>query len=199
MCSQLTNHNVILGAFAVESGVSTWFGGISGRAALGGGWVLAGSAFTGVSRPEIAANSLITDISPIVTRSFSAGLTGESVAHGGDRLGIIAHQPLLVSRGRADVRLVSGRDTDRRVQGDTLPVALTPTELSIMELLMRHPGEVMSKAAILESCWDWAYEGDPNIVEVYVRYLRKKIDIPFERRYLETVRGAGYRLVEADG
>ena len=73
-------------------------------------------------------------------------------------------------------------------------VDLTPTEFSIMEVLMRRAGEVVSKAEILESCWDWAFEGDPNIVEVYVRYLRKKIDIPFARNSLQTVRGAGYRL-----
>jgi len=75
------------------------------------------------------------------------------------------------------------------------PIPLTPTEMSILELFMRHPGDVISKTEILESCWDWAYEGDVNIVEVYIRYLRKKIDIPFDRTHLETVRGAGYRLV----
>ncbi|MGI9649324.1 MAG: response regulator transcription factor [Acidimicrobiia bacterium] len=79
------------------------------------------------------------------------------------------------------------------------PVALTPTEMSIMELFMRQPGTVISKTDILESCWDWAYEGDVNIVEVYVRYLRKKIDVPFDRRQLVTVRGAGYRLDEHRG
>lgn len=79
------------------------------------------------------------------------------------------------------------------------PVALTPTEMSIMELLMRHSGDVISKLEILESCWDWAYDGDPNIVEVYIRYLRKKIDIPFDRKHIETVRGAGYRLVAGGG
>ena len=79
------------------------------------------------------------------------------------------------------------------------PAALTPTEMSIMELLMRHPGDVLSKAEILESCWDWAYEGDVNIVEVYIRYLRKKVDIPFGRNQIQTVRGAGYRLVEHRG
>jgi len=73
-------------------------------------------------------------------------------------------------------------------------VDLTPTEFSIMELLMRHPDEVFSKTQILEACWDWAFDGDPNIVEVYIRYLRKKIDIPFGRNSLQTVRGAGYRL-----
>jgi DNA-binding response OmpR family regulator len=74
-------------------------------------------------------------------------------------------------------------------------VALTPTEFSIMELLMRRAGEVVSKLDILEGCWDWAYEGDPNIVQVYIRYLRKKIDVPYDQRHIETVRGAGYRLV----
>jgi DNA-binding response OmpR family regulator len=83
------------------------------------------------------------------------------------------------------------------VEGE--PVALTPTEMSIMELFMRRPGEVISKTDILESCWDWAYGGDVNIVEVYVRYLRKKIDIPFDRKQLVTVRGAGYRLDEHRG
>ena len=78
-------------------------------------------------------------------------------------------------------------------------VSLTPTEMSIMELLMRHAGDVISKIEILESCWDWAYEGDPNIVEVYIRYLRKKIDIPAGRTYIETVRGSGYRLVDEHG
>ncbi len=72
---------------------------------------------------------------------------------------------------------------------------LTPTEFCLLSLFMRSPGDVLSKARILESCWDWAFEGDPNIVEVYVRHLRKKIDIPFNRSQLETVRGAGYRLV----
>jgi two-component system OmpR family response regulator len=67
-----------------------------------------------------------------------------------------------------------------------------------MEYFMRHPGDVLSMIDILEICWDWAFEGDPNIVEVYIRYLRRKIDIPFERTVIETVRGSGYRLV-ADG
>jgi DNA-binding response OmpR family regulator len=59
---------------------------------------------------------------------------------------------------------------------------------------MRRPGEVLSKAAILEHVWDFAYEGDPNIVEVYVRQLRQRIDIPFHRASLQTVRLVGYRL-----
>ena len=74
-------------------------------------------------------------------------------------------------------------------------VSLTPTEFCLLEQFMRNPGDVLAKSRFLESCWDWAFEGDPNIVEVYVRHLRKKIDIPYGRAQLETVRGAGYRLV----
>ena len=74
-------------------------------------------------------------------------------------------------------------------------VSLTPTEFCLMEQMMRRPGDVLAKRHFLESCWDWAFEGDPNIVEVYIRHLRKKIDIPFDRSQVQTVRGAGYRLV----
>lgn len=74
-------------------------------------------------------------------------------------------------------------------------VALTPTEFCMLQQLMQNAGDVVSKRRFLDSCWDWAFEGDPNIVEVYVRHLRKKIDVPFDRRQIETVRGAGYRLV----
>ena len=59
---------------------------------------------------------------------------------------------------------------------------------------MRRAGEVVSKSEILDNVWDFAFEGDPNIVEVYVRHLRKKLDEPFGRQLIETIRGAGYRL-----
>jgi len=77
-------------------------------------------------------------------------------------------------------------------------VELTPTEFCMLQLFLRRAGDVVSKSEILESCWDWAYEGDPNIVEVYVFHLRKKIDAPFGRARLQTVRGAGYRF-DPDG
>jgi DNA-binding response OmpR family regulator len=83
---------------------------------------------------------------------------------------------------------------ERRFFVGETEVELTPTEFCILQGFLRKPGEVISKREILESCWDWAFEGDPNIVEVYVRHLRTKIDIPFGREQLETVRGAGYRL-----
>ncbi|WP_024802829.1 response regulator transcription factor [Nocardia sp. BMG51109] len=77
-------------------------------------------------------------------------------------------------------------------------VALTAKEFSVLEYLATRGGEVVSKADVLEHVWDFAYEGDPNIVEVYISVLRRKVDAPFGRRSIRTVRGAGYRLV-ADG
>ena len=77
-------------------------------------------------------------------------------------------------------------------------VSLTRREFAVLELLMRRKGEVLAKAEILDHVWDFAFEGDPNIVEVYVRYLRRKVDEPFGRRSIQTVRGVGYRLA-ADG
>jgi DNA-binding response OmpR family regulator len=77
-------------------------------------------------------------------------------------------------------------------------VSLTAREFSVLEFLVRHRGEVVSKTDILDNVWDFDFEGDPNIVEVYIRRLRQKIDEPYERHAIETIRGAGYRLA-ADG
>jgi len=87
--------------------------------------------------------------------------------------------------------------THRVLRGDT-EVALSPRQLALLEYLLRHPGEVLSKSQIMEHVWDFTFEGDPNIVEVYVRQVRLRIDLPFGRQALQTVRGAGYRL-DADG
>jgi DNA-binding response OmpR family regulator len=83
------------------------------------------------------------------------------------------------------------------LRGDQ-PVALTPREFAVLEFLIRRRGEVVTKTQILEHVWDSHYDGDPNVVEVYVGYLRRKVDAPFGRHALETVRGVGYRLA-ADG
>ena len=77
-------------------------------------------------------------------------------------------------------------------------IELTPREFSLLEYLMRRAGDAVSKADILHHVWDANYDGDANVVEVYVGYLRRKIDLPFGRRSIDTVRGAGYRL-RADG
>ena len=82
----------------------------------------------------------------------------------------------------------------RRVwRGDT-EVSLSAKEFQLLETFMRHPGEVLSRYQLLEHAWDYDYENRSNIVDVYVRYLRDKIDRPFGVNQLETVRGAGYRL-----
>jgi len=73
-------------------------------------------------------------------------------------------------------------------------VALTPKEFAVLHALARRPGEVVSKRELLAQAWDFAYDGDPSIIEVYISALRRKIDAPFGRATLSTVRGAGYRL-----
>ena len=85
----------------------------------------------------------------------------------------------------------------RAWRGET-EVGLTAREMALLEFLLRHKGEVVSKGAILDHVWDYDFEGDSNIVEVYVGHLRNKLDRPFGRGALETVRGIGYRLA-ADG
>jgi len=77
-------------------------------------------------------------------------------------------------------------------------VVLTARELALLEFLLRRRGEAVSKREILDHVWDDDFEGDPNIVEVYVRHLRNKLDRPFGRAAIRTVRGSGYRLL-ADG
>src|ERR1700712_4607740 len=82
-------------------------------------------------------------------------------------------------------------------RGETT-IELTPREFALLEYLMRRAGQAVSKAEILHHVWDAHYDGDANVVEVYVGYLRRKIDTPFERQSVQTVRGAGYRLVPGD-
>jgi two-component system OmpR family response regulator len=92
-----------------------------------------------------------------------------------------------------DLRL--DRASRRAWRGGT-EVELTPKEFAILELFLRRPGEVLSKFQILEHVWDYDYENRSNIVESYIRLLRRKIDRPFGTETIETVRGAGYRLRE---
>ena len=111
----------------------------------------------------------------------------------------------LVRRGRqerpavlevGDLRL---DPATHQVWRGTSEIALTPRQFALLEFLMRRPGEVLPKATILEHVWDFAYDGHPNIVEVYVRQLRQRVDEPFGRRSLQTVRLVGYRLAVDNG
>ncbi|HEX6843835.1 MAG TPA: response regulator transcription factor, partial [Actinomycetota bacterium] len=87
--------------------------------------------------------------------------------------------------------------TRRAHRGDT-EVALTARETSLLEYLLRRKGEVVQKGDLLDHVWDQHFDGDPNIVEVYVARLRNKLDRPFDRSTIVTIRGAGYRLVDED-
>jgi DNA-binding response OmpR family regulator len=117
---------------------------------------------------------------------------------------LVAHLRALLRRGAPDRPAVlaagdlSLDPATRAVHRDGTEISLTPREFSLLEFLMRRRGEVVAKSQILSNVWDSAYDGDPNVVEVYVGYLRRKVDAPFGRRAIETVRGAGYRLA-ADG
>jgi DNA-binding response OmpR family regulator len=87
----------------------------------------------------------------------------------------------------------------RRAWRGEVELDLTARELSVLEYLVRRRGDAVSKRDILEHVWDYDFEGDPNIVEVYVRRLRNKLDRPFGRAGIETLRGAGYRLDASGG
>ena len=106
----------------------------------------------------------------------------------------------LVRRGaqeRPTVLVVGDLTLDpatRAVRRRRTPVELTPKEFALLEFFMRHPGEVLSRMRLIEHVWDWAYEGGSNVVDVYVKYLREKVDRPFGLETIQTVRGAGYRL-----
>jgi len=86
----------------------------------------------------------------------------------------------------------------REVRRGESQIQLSAKEFALLETFMRRPGEVLSRLHLLEHAWDFAYDNRSNVVDVHVRRLRRKIDEPFGRRSLETIRGAGYRL-RADG
>jgi DNA-binding response OmpR family regulator len=103
-------------------------------------------------------------------------------------------RPTVLQAG--DLTLDPASRTVRRGEAE---ISLTPREFGLLHFLMRHRGDVVSKTDILASVWDVNYDGDENIVEVYIGYLRRKIDQPFGRQAVETVRGAGYRLAAGGG
>ncbi|MDQ3764592.1 MAG: response regulator transcription factor [Actinomycetota bacterium] len=86
----------------------------------------------------------------------------------------------------------------RVVRRGEVDIALTPKEFALLQELMRRPGEVLSRTHLINHVWDFAYDGTSNVVDVYMRYLRDKVDRPFGRDTIRTVRGAGYRL-DPDG
>jgi two-component system OmpR family response regulator len=87
----------------------------------------------------------------------------------------------------------------RQVWRGEIELELSAKEFAVLELFMRRPGEVLSRLQLLEHAWDWAYESRSNVIDVYIRSLRNKLDRPFGVKSIETVRGAGYRLREDGG
>ncbi len=118
---------------------------------------------------------------------------------------LVARLRALIRRGAPErpvvltVGTLSLDPARRRVRRGDAEITLTAKEFALLTFLMMHVGEVVTKATILDAVWDPAYDGDVNIVEVYVGYLRRKIDAPFALATIETVRGVGYRLVESEG
>ncbi|MGC8480054.1 MAG: response regulator transcription factor [Acidimicrobiales bacterium] len=108
------------------------------------------------------------------------------------RRGVESRPPVLVA---GDLSLDPASHAVKR--GD-VEIDLTSREFSFLELLLRQKGRVLTKREIIEHVWDYDFEGDSNIVEVYIGYLRRKIDVPFGARSIKTVRGVGY-LLELDG
>ena len=98
-------------------------------------------------------------------------------------------RPVVLAEG--DLRLDPG---SKRVWRGDAEVQLSPKEFSLLEFFLRHPGTVLTRSQIIEAVWDFAYDGGSNIVDQYVNYLRRKVDQPFGRQDIETVRGMGYRL-----
>ncbi len=138
------------------------------------------------------AEALDTGADDFVTKPFSY-------------VALVARLRALIRRGAparpsvlaaGDLRL---DPSERRAWRGDIEIGLTSREVALLEFFLRHPGEVVSKTQILEHVWDEAFDGDQNIVEVYVGHLRSKLDRPFGRSAIETVRGAGYRLAANGG
>ena len=115
---------------------------------------------------------------------------------------LLARLRALVRRGsveRPTVVVVGDLRLDpasRKVWRGEQEIQLSPKEFALLEAFMRRPGQALSRLQLLEHAWDFAYENRSNVIDVYVRYLREKIDRPFGASSLETVRGVGYRLRE---
>jgi two-component system OmpR family response regulator len=118
---------------------------------------------------------------------------------------LLARLRALVRRGDAERPSVLEVDdlrldpATRRVSRGSTEIKLSSKEFAVLETFMRRPDEVLSRLNLLEHAWDFAYDNKSNIVDVYIRHLRNKIDKPFDCASLETVRGVGYRLRSNSG
>jgi two-component system, OmpR family, response regulator len=113
------------------------------------------------------------------------------------RLRALARRPPLERPAVLEVGDLRLDPATRQVRRGDAEIHLSAKEFALLETFMRRPGEVLSRYQLLEHCWDYGYENRSNVVDVYVRYLREKVDRPFGKDSIETVRGAGYRLRRA--
>ncbi len=113
---------------------------------------------------------------------------------------LVARLRALLRRGAPERPAVLSADdltldpVSHAVARGEVPIVLTPREFGLLEYLLRHKGEVVTKSEILDNVWDSAYDGPANVVEVYIGYLRRKLDTPFDRKSIHTLRGFGYRI-----
>jgi two-component system OmpR family response regulator len=119
---------------------------------------------------------------PFALQELTARLRALTRRNNGHENGVVCVDDLVLDPGAHEVR-----------RGD-VAIALTPKEFALLQLLMDHAGRVLTRETILEGVWDFAYDATSNIVDQYIRYLRNKVDRPFGRTSIETVRGVGYRL-----
>src|SRR5215470_8885911 len=118
---------------------------------------------------------------------------------------LLARLRALVRRGQAErpavieVGELRLDPATRQVWRGEAEIELSAKEFTLLEAFMRHPGSVLTRTQLLEQAWEYDFEHRSNVIEVYIRYLRRKVDLPFGRKSIETVRGAGYRLRKDGG
>jgi len=106
----------------------------------------------------------------------------------------VLRRPVLKTANRLAAGNIAMDLGARTVTRGSQEIGLTPREFAVLEYLLRHPGQALSRSQIAERVWSWEFHGETNIVDVYVGYLRRKLDEAGEPSAIETLRGFGYRL-----
>jgi DNA-binding response OmpR family regulator len=110
------------------------------------------------------------------------------------RLRALARRPPVVQDLTLRMENLTLDTRTHQASRDAQPIELSAREYCLLELLMRHPGQVLTRTQIAEHIWGYDFDANSNIVDVYIRYLRRKVDDPFEPKLIQTVRGVGYKL-----
>jgi len=115
------------------------------------------------------------------------------------RLRALARRPPVVQDHTLRVENLTLDTRTHQTRRDAQPIDLSAREYRLLELLMRHPGQVLTRTQIAEHIWGYDFDANSNVVDVYIRYLRRKVDDPFEPKLIQTVRGVGYKLEASHG